>query len=297
MFVASRSPTWKASIGCLLVLVVLAGCAKTTPPPDTAKDAKEAKAEAAQKAVHPVIEAYLESFGELLEPEELEQLAQLDLTGTYVGDTQRLRYLAADKAIRMFLPAALEATGDPGLLEYAKRVRALPPVMNPDTDAVAYALVAEALEAKKRYDLLTAAGVRPENVGKPREHSARERVQAIEQFDREETTLHEIVVTSERDNTDRANYADALADYAETYQRTYGVSPLQADVAAAAAADAADAAILLDQAIRAGASREALVSGGFTLIQEMADAARRRERIPAPRIPPKDPTKEDKQVR
>ena len=99
---------------------------------------------------------------------------------------------------------------------------------------------------------------------------------ALEKLDKGESTLgalRDIVVTSEREGQDRESYADALADYAEAYSQTYGVSPLQADVAAAAAADAADAAMLLDQAIRSGADREELIGGGFSLIQEMATAA------------------------
>ena len=70
---------------------------------------------------------------------------------------------------------------------------------------------------------------------------------------------------------------------AEAYAQAYNVDSMQADAAAAAAADAADAAVILEQAISEGANRDALVQHSFGLLESMAEAARRRERIPIPK--------------
>lgn len=296
----------------LLWAIAIQGCASWAPvsrsPPLTTVKPVQPKTRPRPKprAEHPVIVAYKSSLVDVLSDEEKAQLSEMDLSGTVVGDVQRLRYLAADHAIRVFLPAALEATKDPLLRTYAKRIRALPPLLNTDTDAVAYEVVSAALQARKRWQRgemptleETMMAVRgPERADDDDSDSPVVLTDALSDAPEGEQT--EVVEGTEatplralHDDEEQARqeYADALANYAEVYARVYNVDSMQADSAAAAAADAADAAVVLQQAISAGANRQILVEQGLGLLEAMAEAARRRERIPIPKLkkpPPKD---------
>jgi len=265
-----------------------------------AADAQAAPiAEASKLPPHPVIEAYVAGLESILSEPEKAELRAISLDGTYVGDAQRLRYLAADRAVRTFLPETLEATRNPELIEHARKIRALPPLMNPDTDAVAYEVVSAALAAQERIDrerdALRFGAVPPKgsdardaavsnltpvsNLEPPQDpSSAFPEVSAV-------SAIHEV------DADARTQYAEALAAYSEAYAAVFGVSKLHADSAATAAADASDAAQLLTEAIARGADRQLLVQAGMSLVQQMADAARRREKVPLPKLTPeKKPT-------
>jgi hypothetical protein len=287
------------------VLCALVGCASARPNPPSvsttvapvaALGAASFPAEAkATRPVppHPVIEAYIKSLESILSAPERDALRQIDLHGTNAGDTQRLRYLAADRAVRVFLPAALEASRHPVLRDYARRIRELPPLLNPDTDAVAHQLVSDALRARARIErgeLVELPSTEPSAEPPASVESAQGKGPAAQASEpppelAEEPVEADSAVGALRIEEDGASqeYAEAIAIYAETYAAVFGVSKLHADSAAAAAADAADAAVLLTEAIARGADRDSLVQEGLSLVQRMADAARRRERIPLPK--------------
>ena len=243
---------------------------------------------------HPVIEAYVAGLQGILSEQEKATLSAISLDGTYVGDPQRLRYLAADRAVRVFLPESLEATRNPELIEHARKIRALPPLMNPDTDAVAYDVVSEALRARQRIED-EKMGLRPKAA--PGDAASAAPVTAdltdvlvADPAAAPPTDGSAVSAIHDVDAEARAQYAEAVAAYAEAYAAVFGADKLHADSAATAAADASDAAELLTEAIARGADRELMVQVGISLVQQMADAARRRERVPLPKItPPKKP--------
>ncbi len=283
-----------AQVGC--ASWTYGGSGETTPVPAPAAHAKP-KPMAVRLPPHPVIEAYIAGLTTILSEQEKATLRSISLDGTYGGDAQRLRYLAADRAVRVFLPEALEATRNPTLIEHARKIRALPPLMNPDTDAVAYDVVSEALRARERI-ADEKAGLRPK--ANRADSAADETLQAdlkLASVVASDVTLIPPIESSavsaihDGDAEARAQYAEAVAVYSETYAAVFGVSKLHADSAATAAADASDAAELLTEAIARGADRDMMVQVGISLVQQMADAARRRERVPLPKIvPPKKPS-------
>ena len=59
--------------------------------------------------------------------QESAALEAVSLSDTQHGDAERLRYMAADRVVRVLLPLALEAQHDVVLNEHARRLRALPP--------------------------------------------------------------------------------------------------------------------------------------------------------------------------
>jgi hypothetical protein len=120
--------------------------------------APERRGAAAQDLdVHPVIDAYRESLRSFLDAREAAMLDQVDWSGTTGGDTQRLRDLAADRALRRILPLLLESERSPVLDAHAARLRALPPRLNRDTDVVAHLAVAEAMAALERFSAAASA--------------------------------------------------------------------------------------------------------------------------------------------
>lgn len=243
-----------------------------------------------QMPPHPVIEAYVAGLEAILSEQEKAELRTISLEGTYVGDAQRLRYLAADRAVRVFLPEALEATRNPELIEHARKIRALPPLMNPDTDAVAYDVVSAALSARERIDRERDA-LRFGSVSRD-EPSGPLPVSALDAVDPQAVPASAVGALHEVDADARAQYAEALAAYSEAYASVFGVSKLHADSAATAAADAADAAELLTEAIARGADRKLMVQVGMSLVAQMAEAARRRETVPLPKLKPEKPAEE-----
>lgn len=275
------------------------GAASTTTPKPAPTPVAEAKPAPAPITIppHPVIEAYIAGLTTILSEQEKTTLRSISLDGTYVGDAQRLRYLAADRAVRIFLPEALEATRNPELIEHARKIRALPPLMNPDTDAVAYDVVSEALRARERIED-EKAGLRPK--ANPSDAAADATLPGgveLTSVASSDSTVPPPIESSavsaihDVDADARAQYAEAVAAYSEAYAAVFGVSKLHADSAATAAADASDAAEMLTEAIARGADREMMVQVGISLVQQMADAARRRERVPLPKIvPPKPPS-------
>ncbi len=286
---------WLAVCG----LVAQVGCASWTFGARSTPEPKVLSAEGAPKPVpaivkippHPVIEAYIAGLTTILSEQEKATLATISLDGTSVGDAQRLRYLAADRAVRVFLPEALEATHNPELIEHAHKMRALPPLMNPDTDAVAYDVVSAALRARDRIEdekaglppTGSAAGAATDSV-----LPAEEELTAGSTLEPQPSPGESSAVSAihEADAEARAQYAEAIASYSEAYAAVFGVSKLHADSAATAAADASDAAEMLTEAVARGADRALMVQVGISLVQQMAEAARRRERVPLPKIMP-----------
>ncbi|MFO0694149.1 MAG: hypothetical protein U0230_11375 [Polyangiales bacterium] len=259
--------------GIALVLSACAGPAK----PYLAKSTAPTNFPA-HPPLHPVLEAYIGTLETFLEPGERARLEAVDLGGTLPGDAQRLRYLAADRVVHALLPRALEVAGDPRLSAHAERLRALPPLLNRDTDLVAAPAVRAAVRALRAHR----EGMR--------------RIEAPTSPRLEDLLADDSLAEASAGLLDvdaEAEAAEAMALYAETYARVHGLSALEGDAAAAAASDAVDAALVVEQMGRAyGIPRDELVTEALDLASDMAEAARRRERIPVIRTPrevPPDP--------
>lgn len=258
------------------IVLLLSACAWPMRP-ELAKSTASV-APPARPPLHPVLEAYVGTLETFLDAGERARLDAVDLAGTLPGDAQRLRYLAADRVVHALLPRALEVTGDPRLAAHAERLRALPPLLNRDTDLVAAPAVRAAVRALRAQ---REGGRRVEAPTSPRledllaDDSLAEASEGLLDVDAE------------------AEAAEATALYAETYARVHGLSALEGDVAAAAASDAVDTALVFEQMGRAyGIPRDELVTEALDLAADMAEAARRRERIPVIRTPrelPADP--------
>ena len=245
--------------------------------------------------LHPVLAAYHLAMAGWVSEEEL---GAIDLSGTLRGDPQRLRYIAADHTIRRLLPLALEAQRDAGCDLWAAELRALPPLLNRDTDLVAQPVVAGAMRALRRkqagYSVHppmppqpateaagTGAAGFPGSAGSPGSAELL-RVPATAPLVLEEQDPLDLA-TQMVDPEVRAAYVEALAEYSDAYAEAFGVSPAHADAAAAAAADAVAAGFLVRTAVEEyGVRREDAVEELRGAVEHMADAARRRERMPTP---------------
>jgi hypothetical protein len=184
--------------------------------------------------------------------------------------------------VRVLLPLALEAQHDVVLNEHAGRLRALPPILNRDVDLAVLPIVRDAMRALRRVEAGLAAEHAPlRGLPSAEPAGASERAPALPAG--ELPDAFDYAAADVADAAAQAEYADALADYAEAYAARHGVSDLHADAAAAAAADALAAGSMFEYAVehygvaRADATREAT-----SLYSDMADAARRRERVPRP---------------
>lgn len=238
-----------------------------------------ASSEAADADLHPVIHAYRESLRPFLSASELAALDHVDWSGTARGDAQRLRYLAADRALRRVLPLVLESERSPVLDAHAARLRSLPPLLNRDTDVLAQIAVAEAMAALERIRRGQAAA--PPIPVAPRT-SARN---AGEGGDDDALGWALAMLRSPRravvDRESEAEFAEALAEYAAQYARVHGVSAIRGAAAAAAAADAVDVAFLVGAALQhRGIARERVLEEALGIADAMCAAARRGERLP-----------------
>jgi hypothetical protein len=261
------------------VLVLLGGCA-------AASVHGPRRAEAPAAALHPVLLAYVATLDEWTTESERAALEAVDLEGTLGGDSERLRYLAADRVVRRLLPLALEAQGRPELREHAARLRGLPPLLNRDTDAVAVpyvraavrALRGDAMASSRAIEAMIAAQAADASLEGPAADGNESSIDAASR--------------AALDPDLESDLADALAEYADAYAQSRGVSRLHADAAAAAAADTLDAGLLFRTAVdQWGVSREQALALASELLSDMAGAARRGERIPyVPRAeePPTD---------
>lgn len=258
------------------IALLLSACVGPTAP-HVAKSTAPTSAPT-RPLLHPVLEAYVGTLEAFLEPDERTRLDALDLAGTLPGDAQRLRYLAADRVVHALLPRALEVAGDPRLSAHAERLRSLPPLLNRDTDLVAAPAVRAAVRALRAH------------------REGRARIEAPASPRLEDLLADDSLAEASAGLLDvdaEAEAAEAMALYAETYARVHGLSALEGDVAAAAAADAVDTALVFEQMGTAyGVPRDELVTEALDLAADMAEAARRRERIPVIRTPrelPPDP--------
>jgi hypothetical protein len=232
--------------------------------------------------VHPVVYAYRESLRAFLSAEEQTQLDALDWSHTTGGDWQRLRYMAADRAVRRFLPRMLESTEDPILAQHAARLRALPPLLDRDTDAVAQMAVVEAMVAYDRHG----RGQRPappivisrDEAPPPRRETMHEPAEPGD----EEPLMPPPTSGTRLDAEGEGDLAEALAEYAVEYARTRGVSSLRGAVAAASAADAMDVAFLVRRVLEVSPDRSEVIGDALELAESLCDAARRREHLPRP---------------
>ncbi|MCA9576393.1 MAG: hypothetical protein R3B40_04700 [Polyangiales bacterium] len=237
---------------------------------------------------HPVMAAYRAGLTRFLGEGALPELDNVSLRDTQHGDAERLRYMAADRVVRVLLPLALEAQHDVVLDEHARRLRALPPILNRDVDLAVLPIVREAMRALRRVE----AGLAAERVplrGLPTEEPPAARETAPQVAAGEVPDAFDYAAADVVDPAAEAEYAEALAEYAEAYAARHGVSDLHADAAAAAAADALAAGSMFEHVVeRYGVRREDAVREATSLYSDMADAARRRERVPRPR-PPEPP--------
>lgn len=250
-----------------------AGLIVDPPPPPTPEPLP------ADVDLHPVIFAYRESLRPFLGRAELEALEQLDWAGTARGDSERLRFLAADRAVRRVLPLVLDAEGSDVLDAHAARLRALPPLLNRDTDVLARIAVIEAmiaLERQRRGDL-------------PREPSRMEPPAPAPEGSADASATDPLTDALARlprersydvDAGGEAELAEALAEYATEYARVHGVSAIYGAAAAAAAADMVDVAFLVGRAMQIGVGRERVFEEALALAGDMCGAARRREQLP-----------------
>ncbi len=242
---------------------------------------------------HPVMAAYRAGLASFLEEGQLAELDAVSLDDTQHGDAERLRYMAADRVVRVLLPLSLEAQHDVVLNEHAQRLRALPPILNRDVDLAVLPVVRDAMRALRRVQAGLAAERRPlrglpESGAPPAGEQPLVLPPAGEAPDAFDYAAADVV-----DPAAQALYADALAEYAEAYALRHGVSDLHADAAAAAAADALAAGSMFEYAVEHyGVSRADAAGVAQRLYSDMADAARRRERVPRPqrarRPPPPD---------
>lgn len=291
-------------VACLLFAVAsLAGC---VPGRHVVKSQPQSAVQAVAKVpsssftpVHPVLAAYEGALRSWMTPDEAQTLSGVAHNNTLRGSSQRLRYLAADRAVRRILPLALEAQESSILRQHAKVLRELPPLLNSEMDDFVRPRVAEAIHALRRHDL----GLPPrppsswaEILGVPdaSEGSAAAthnpvvaEAEAARKADAEAEDAI-AMLRPERDPEAEAIYTQALAEYAETYQQVYGVSALHADAAAAAAADAVDVAFIVRKAVDDGANRDEVVAEAVQLYGDMVTAAQRRERLPTPSRAPRN---------
>lgn len=270
----------------VVLLLPLAACVATAAP-------QRATTPTVIVVEQPVLRAYVQTLAEWMTPEERAALARVDFSDTTQGDPQRLRYLAADRIVRGLLPRALEARNDVTLTRYAAALRRLPPLLDEDTDAFAAPFVRLAMRG-------LAQSLAGEAVMEPVARPAAEPVAAraldaeMEQAIGASTLVDDLLPPV--DPEAEREVAEAMASYAEAYARHRGVSALEADAIAAAAADVVDSALLHQRAVEAwGVPREIIVEDALSLASDMAGAARRRERLPrrerapSPQIPPDAP--------
>lgn len=229
--------------------------------------------------------AYRAGLTDFLGSDALPELDAISLSDTQHGDAERLRYMAADRVVRVLLPLALEAQHDVVLNEHARRLRALPPILNRDVDLAVLPIVREAMRALRRVEAGLAAERAPlrglPSAEAPGTTETAPVLPAGELPDAFDYAAADVV-----DPDAQAQYAEALAEYAEAYAVRHGVSDLRADAAAAAAADALAAGSMFEYVVeRYGVRREDAVREATELYGDMADAARRRERVPRPRPP------------
>lgn len=274
----------------VVLVICLAACAGRAAPSSVAASHGASTPRVTVRITEPVLRAYAQTLTAWMTPEEIGRLAEVDYTDTARGDAQRLRYLAADHVVRVLLPRALEARGEPTLLRYARLLRRLPPLLDPDTDAVAAPVVRLALEGLERsleglpvHDPFAARATREGDTPRVEDAPAAD-------TDLEDTLASAVALDAVRDLDPDAEreVAEALASYAQAYARRHRVSALEADAIAAAASDAVDTALLHERAVTAwGLPREVVVQEAIALAGRMAEAARRRERLP--RRPRPDP--------
>lgn len=299
---SSRPLLVRAGALALLSLVALpsTGCAALLGP----RNARRAglvepsapapvEAEVAPDAdLHPVIYAYRESLRPFLGASEQEALDELDWAGTSRGDSERLRFLAADRAIRRVLPLVLEAEGSEVLEHHAARLRALPPMLSRDADVAQRLAVIEAMVALDRVrrgvdareptilpvsvagsgDAATGATPADATPADPDAPLGDPLTDALAALPRERTY--------DVDPQGEAALAEALAEYATEYARVQGVSELHGAAAAAAAADMVDVAFLIGRAMQQGVGRERVFEEALAIADGMCGAARRGERLP-----------------
>lgn len=216
--------------------------------------------------------------------DEAAALEAVSLADTQHGDAERLRYMAADRVVRVLLPLALEAQHDVVLNEHARRLRALPPVLNRDVDLAVLPVVRDAMRALRRVEAGFSADRAPIRglPGTSDVPGGPEAAPVVAPGD--EPVAFDYAAADVVDPVAEAVYADALAEYAEAYAVRHGVGELHADAAAAAAADALAAGSMFAYAVEHyGVSREDALREATSLYSDMADAARRRERVPRPR--------------
>ncbi|UJR82549.1 Hypothetical protein I5071_46140 [Sandaracinus amylolyticus] len=243
--------------------------------------------------LHPVIFAYRESLRPFLGADEQAALDAIDWAGTARGDAERLRFLAADHAIRRVLPLVLEAEGSEILVHHAERLRALPPLLNRDTDVVQRLAVIEAMvaleqvrrgiDAREPSVLPVAGEAAPVDTGDAPPSDPL--TDALARLPRERTY--------DVDPEGEAAIAEALAEYATEYARVHGVSELHGAAAAAAAADMVDVAFMLGRAMQQGVGRERLFEEALAIADGMCSAARRGERLPRLHREERPPSRDD----
>src|SRR5690349_980961 len=102
---------------CAVLLAFVAGCVSAPPVAPAAPSQ--------HPPLHPVLLAYVSTLEAWTTEDERTRALAVDLDDTLDGDSQRLRYLAADRVVRRLLPLALEARGTPEHLAHAMRLRAL----------------------------------------------------------------------------------------------------------------------------------------------------------------------------
>ncbi|AKF04851.1 hypothetical protein [Sandaracinus amylolyticus] len=272
----------------LLAIVACSGCVELLGPRNArraglieAPRPQPAPEPAAPDAdLHPVIFAYRESLRPFLGADEQAALDAVDWGGTARGDSERLRFLAADHAIRRVLPLVLEAEGSEILARHAQRLRALPPLLNRDTDVVQRLAVIEAMVALERVRrgidarepsmVPTAGETAPSDAGDAPPSDPL--TDALARLPRERSY--------DVDPEGEAAIAEALAEYATEYARVHGVSELHGAAAAAAAADMVDVAFMVGRAMQQGVGRERLFEEALAIADGMCGAARRGERLP-----------------
>ncbi|MCS6797712.1 MAG: hypothetical protein NZ898_04145 [Myxococcota bacterium] len=213
--------------------------------------------------MHPVLAAYRDAVVAFVGPQAQSWVNSIDVSGTSRGDAQRLRWLVADRTVRRLLPVALDARGE---VELAGRLRALPPLLNEDTDALARPLVAEAV-ARLESRSLVAHGTTGGTTAR-----------ATDSQSAPDHGSHEVAAGPTA--VEAAEHAQALAEYAEAYARAYRTGPWVAAAVSAAVSDAVDAGAFVARALRWDAPVEAVGAEVTATLLALRDAARRRERLP-----------------
>lgn len=281
--------TGRHHAACFLLCALLApGCVGVGRSGSGAPQSASAAARVGAEP-HPLVLAYRESLRTFLDEDEGRALDALDWSGTERGDLERLRWLAADRAVRRMLPLLLEAearaaearealASAAALRAHAGTLRALPPMLNRDTDAVAHAQVERAMESLSRVRRgEEAIRASPEASSAPPAEAEESADFALSDVPAEPSEPRD----RELDVEAEAELADALAQYAIAWSRTHGVSSLHGAAAAAAVGDVVDVAFFVGHALERGVGRDALVAEALGLADELCEAARRRERVPA----------------